>query len=385
MPTACVQRCAAAGRTASSATSDRSAVTASPEPPAPDLPTDVQAAIYGCAGPRLSAWERDFLKDARPFGAILFARNCETPDQVRALVAELRSAAGRALPVMIDQEGGRVQRLKPPHWPRHRPAGALGELAQRQPADAVAEVVRWWAGAIALDLVDLGIDVDATPVADLHLPGAHDIIGDRSFGASPDLVARLGRVVCETMVGCGLLPIIKHLPGHGRAREDSHHALPVVDADLDTLIATDFAAFAGLADQPWGQPWGMTAHVVYTALDPANAATVSPTVIGETIRGRIGFDGLLLSDDLSMQALAGPLAQRAAASLAAGCDIALHCTGDAAEMVEVAGAVGSLSAAARTRAQRAERQRRAALAAAVPFDATPADLRSRVDAALSTP
>lgn len=349
--------------------------------PARDLPADVQAVIYGCASTKLSAWERDFFRDARPFGCILFARNCKSPDQVRALVADLRNAAGRHLPVMIDQEGGRVQRLKPPHWPRHRPAGALGELAQRQPPDAVAEVVRWWTAAIALDLLDLGIDVDATPVADLHLPGAHDIIGDRSFGASPDLVARLGRVVCDTMLGCGVLPIIKHLPGHGRAREDSHHALPVVDATVEALAATDFAAFAGLADQPWG----MTAHVVYTALDPDNAATVSPTVIAETIRGRIGFDGLLLSDDLSMQALAGRLGQRATAALAAGCDIALHCTGKAKEMVEVAGAVGPLSPAGRTRAQRAESLRRSAMAAAAPPGATAAELLSRVDAALSTP
>ncbi|MCB9957852.1 MAG: beta-N-acetylhexosaminidase [Rhodospirillaceae bacterium] len=345
------------------------------------MPADVQAVIYGCAGTRLSAWERAFFQDARPFGFILFARNCKSPDQVRALVGDLRSAAGRHVPVTIDQEGGRVQRLKPPHWPRHRPAGALGDLALRQPPEAVAEVVRWWTTAIALDLLDLGIDVDATPVADLHLPGAHDIIGDRSFGASPDLVARLGRVVCETMLGCGVLPIIKHLPGHGRAREDSHHVLPVVDAGLDTLVATDFAAFAGLADQPWG----MTAHVVYSALDPHNAATVSPTVIAETIRRRIGFDGLLLSDDLSMQALAGRLDERAAAALAAGCDIALHCTGKAAEMVEVAGAVGPLSPAGRVRAQRAEDLRQAAMAAAVPLAATAAELLSRVDAALSTP
>ena len=303
------------------------------------------AAIYGCAGLTLSAPEERFFQTANPFGFILFARNCETPDQVRELVAALRGAVGRDdAPVLIDQEGGRVARLKPPHWRGAPPASYFGRMASHDRPRA-HEALRINTQLIAAELTGLGIDVDCVPLLDLQFPGAHDVIGDRAFGGDPELVADCGRVVCETMLASGVMPIVKHIPGHGRARVDSHKALPVVDTAAAELEATDFRPFQALADAPWA----MTAHVVYSALDGGHPATTSRKLIDEVIRGRIGFDGLLLSDDLSMEALQGSLGERAEASLAAGCDVALHCNGKPAEMEQVAAAVGPLSAAAQRR------------------------------------
>jgi len=303
------------------------------------------AAIYGCAGLTLSAAEESFFSAANPFGFILFARNCESPDQVRDLVAAMRASVGRPdAPVLIDQEGGRVARLKPPHWRAAPPASFFGRLATHD-RERAHEALRINTQLIAAELTDLGIDVDCVPLLDLQFPWAHDVIGDRSFGGDPELVADLGRVVCETMLAAGVMPIVKHIPGHGRARVDSHKELPVVDTGAAELEATDFKPFKMLADAPWA----MTAHVVYSALDAARPATTSPSLISGVIRGQIGFDGLLLSDDLSMEALKGSLGDRATDSLGAGCDVALHCNGKPEEMEQVAAAIGPLSAEARRR------------------------------------
>jgi beta-N-acetylhexosaminidase len=303
------------------------------------------AAIYGCAGKTLSAEEESFFQAANPFGFILFARNCETPDQVRELVGALRGAVGRPeAPVLIDQEGGRVARLKPPHWRAAPPASYFGRMASHD-RERAHEALRLNTQLIAAELTELGIDVDCVPLLDLQFPGAHDVIGDRAFGSDPELVADCGRVVCETMLAAGVIPIVKHIPGHGRARVDSHKALPVVDTAAGELEASDFRPFKALADTPWA----MTAHVVYSALDAEQPATTSRRLVDTVIRGQIGFDGLLLSDDLSMEALRGSLGQRAEAAIAAGCDVALHCNGKPEEMEQVAAAIGPLTAEAQRR------------------------------------
>ncbi len=300
------------------------------------------AAIYGCAGPSLSAAEASFFRAANPLGFILFARNCQEPQQVRDLVAALRATVGRAdAPVLIDQEGGRVARLKPPHWRAAPPASYFGRLASHD-RERAHEALKLNTQLIAAELTDLGIDVDCVPLLDLQFPGAHDVIGDRAFGGDPELVAELAGIVCQTMLAAGVMPIVKHIPGHGRARVDSHKALPVVETAKAELEASDFRPFKALNDAPWA----MTAHVVYTALDTERPATTSPRVIAEVIRGEIGFDGLLVSDDLSMEALKGSLGERAAAALGAGCDVVLHCNGKADEMEQVAAAVGPLTAEA---------------------------------------
>ncbi len=297
------------------------------------------AVIFGCAGLELSDAEKRFFAAVDPLGFILFARNVATPDQVRRLVAALRDCVGRAdAPVLIDQEGGRVQRLKPPHWRDAPPASVFARLATQDHTVAV-EAARLNARVIAEDLFDLGIDVDCTPVLDVPVPGAHDVIGDRAYGAEPGLIAALGRAVCEGMLEGGVLPVIKQVPGHGRATVDSHLALPTVTASLNELRASDFQPFAALKDAPWA----MTAHVVYEALDPAVPATCSRRVIADVVRGEIGFDGVLISDDLSMKALKGDFGERTRLSLAAGCDLVLHCNGDMAEMRAVADAIAPLS------------------------------------------
>jgi len=313
-----------------------------------------QAILFGCAGPVLTAEERSFFRDADPLGFILFRRNCEAPDQLRALIADLRDAVGRKAPVMIDQEGGRVARLRPPHWPAFPAAGRFGALAAIDP-DAAEEAVRANAIAIALTVGAAGIDVVAAPVLDLDLPGAdRTVVGDRAFSGDPAIVARLGRAMAEGLLDGGAMPVIKHLPGHGRSRVDSHFALPLVDADLDTLERTDFAPFRALADLPWG----MTGHLVFAALDPDHPVTQSPTAIRDAVRGRIGFDGVLCSDDLSMGALSGSLPDRASRALAAGCDLALHCNGDLAEMRAIAAAVPAIGPEAAARLARADAWRR---------------------------
>jgi len=313
-----------------------------------------QAILFGCAGPVLAAEERSFFRDADPLGFILFRRNCEAPDQLRALIADLRDAVGRKAPVMIDQEGGRVARLRPPHWPAFPAAGRFGALAVIDP-DAAEEAVRANAAAIALTVGAAGIDVVAAPVLDLDLPGAdRTVVGDRAFSGDPAVVARLGRAMAEGLLDGGAMPVIKHLPGHGRSRVDSHFALPLVDTDLDTLERTDFAPFRALADLPWG----MTGHLVFAALDPDHPVTQSPTAIRDAVRGRIGFDGVLCSDDLSMGALSGSLPDRASRALAAGCDLALHCNGDLAEMRAIAAAVPAIGPEAAARLARADAWRR---------------------------
>lgn len=335
----------------------------------------MKAIVLGCAGQQLTPAERSLFRDADPWGFILFKRNIGTPDDVRRLTGALREAVGRDAPILIDQEGGRVQRMGPPHW-RSYPAGAIyGGLA---PHDPLLRRALAWLGArlIAHDLRDVGIDVNCAPVLDVPVPGANDVIGNRAYHADPALVAVLGRAVAEGYIAGGVLPVIKHIPGHGRANADSHLALPVVDVPLAELAGHDFVPFRALADMPAA----MSAHVVFTALDPARPATVSPTVIADTIRGDIGFDGLLFSDDLSMQALAGSIPERGAAALSAGCDIALHCNGDLAEMAALSDAVGDLT-------QDAARRSRAALArirhTPEPFD--PVEAWARLETALANP
>jgi len=324
------------------------------------------AVIFGCAGPTLAAAERDFFRDADPLGFILFQRNCETPTQVRNLVAELRRAVGRAdAPVLIDQEGGRVARLKPPHWPVYPAAAAIAALGGDRAREAA------WTGArlIADDLGVLGITVDCLPVLDVPVIGSDKVIGDRAYGTAAGAVATLGRAAAEGLLAGGVLPVMKHMPGHGRALVDSHHALPRVAAPRAELETSDFASFRALA----GLPWGMTAHVVYGAIDPDRPATLSPPVIGEVIRASIGFDGLLLTDDLSMQALGGSFAARAQAALNAGCDVVLHCNGEPGEMREIAGVVPPLTAKASERLARGEAMR----GKAQPIERAPLEARFR--------
>ena len=314
--------------------------------------TEPLAAIFGCSGLELTADERAFFSDADPLGFIVFARNVDNPVQLRTLIDALRDCIGRDdAPVLVDQEGGRVQRLGPPHW---RKAPAMGEIAALHQADPVAgeEAARVNARLLAEELAAVGITVDCVPCIDIPQPGAHDVIGDRAVGADPAQAAALGRIVCEEMLARGVLPVIKHIPGHGRATADSHHDLPVVDTPRSDLEAVDFAPFHALAE--WGAPWAMTAHVIYSSLDGEAPATTSPGVIANLIRDHIGFDGVLVTDDLSMNALSGTLGERATASMAAGCDVALHCNGDMPEMTAVADAVPTLSGAALRRVDAAE-------------------------------
>jgi beta-N-acetylhexosaminidase len=303
------------------------------------------AAILGCAGPTLSAEEREFFRDADPLGFILFQRNCKTPEQVSQLVRDLRDSIARPeAPVLIDQEGGRVARLRPPAWRKAPAAGRFGVLAAHDMTAAV-EAARLNAELMGRELAGLGISVDCAPVLDLQFDGASNVVGDRGFATDPELVARLGRAVCEGLLAAGITPVLKHMPGHGRALVDSHHALPEVDASLATLRETDFVPFRRLADMPWA----MTSHVLYKAIDPERPATTSPVVITEIIRGEIGFKGVLVSDDLSMEALRGDVGDRAKRARAAGCDLALHCNGRLDEMRAVAAAAGPLSAATAAR------------------------------------
>jgi beta-N-acetylhexosaminidase len=299
----------------------------------------IAAAILGCAGQTLSDEERRFFAQVNPLGFILFARNIDTPAQVRALVAALRDSVGRAdAPVLIDQEGGRVQRLKPPYW-RKAPAGEpFARLADKDPALA-REALRLNFRLIGRELADLGIDVDCAPVLDVLVAGAHDVIGDRAYGATPDRVADLAAQVMEGLLDEGVIPVIKHIPGHGRAMVDSHHDLPVVEAKLAELEERDFPPFRALA----AAPWAMTAHVVYTAIDSRRPATTSSKVVRDIIRGAIGFDGFLISDDLSMKALGGKFQDRTRDSLSAGCDAVLHCNGDMTEMAAIAEALRPLT------------------------------------------
>jgi beta-N-acetylhexosaminidase len=308
-----------------------------------------RAFIIGIAGPALNADERAFIEATQPWGFILFKRNIETPEQVTQLVAELKKCAGRSdAPVLIDQEGGRVQRLGPPYWPVYPPGAVFGALYDMAPAIGL-KAARLSARLIAADLAELGINVDCLPLADVPVAGADAVIGDRAYGTEPAKVASIARAVTEGLAGGGILPILKHIPGHGRATADSHLRLPTVDTPENELERTDFAAFQPLSDLPMA----MTAHVVFSALDPVHPATTSATIISRVIRGVIGFQGLLMSDDVSMNALSGSIGERTEAIFAAGCDVVLHCNGNLDEMREVAAATPELSGIALQRAARA--------------------------------
>ena len=331
--------------------------------------------IYGCAGHELGAVERAFFRDTQPWGFILFARNISDHEQVRTLVGSLRETVADArAPVLIDQEGGRVSRLTPPNW-RERPAAArFGQVYANSP-EVATEAAYLNARLIADDLGELGINVDCLPVLDVPVDGVDDVIGDRAFAHDPAATIALGRAVIEGLLEGGVLPVMKHIPGHGRATADSHLALPRVATTAEELSATDFVTFRSLNQCPMA----MTAHVVYENIDPQRPATTSPKVIRDVIRGEIGFDGLLMSDDVSMGALEGPLSVRTKAALFAGCDVVLHCNGKLEEMKEVAGEAKSLEGASLKRAEHAL----GLLSEADPFD--PAGAEARLTELLGTP
>ena len=330
----------------------------------------MKAFIAGVAGTELSTEERSFFRSERPWGFILFKRNVATPTQISALTGQLREALGEPeVPIFIDQEGGRVQRLGPPNWSSY-PAGAVfGQLYDIAPAMGVT-AARLSARLIADDLQRIGVTVDCLPLADVPAPGADAVIGDRAYGTEPGKVAAIARAVAEGLEQGGILPVVKHIPGHGRAAADTHFRLPVVDAPKKELETTDFAAFRPLADLPMA----MTAHVVFSAYDPVQPATTSATIIERVIRRLIGFQGLLMSDDVSMNALAGSIAERTRAIFAAGCDVVLHCNGKMTEMRDVAREAPELSGQALQRAKRALAARKAAK----PFDRAAA--RAELDA-----
>ena len=331
----------------------------------------VTTAIYGLKGTTLDPDEKAFFRDADPWGFILFARNVEGVRQLSRLTLELRDCVGRDAPVLIDQEGGRVARLKPPAWRKAPPAEVFADLYLKD-EEAAIEATRINHRLLAHELRTVGIDVDCAPVADLRIDGADAIIGDRAFGRAPEPIAHLGRAAMEGLMAGGVAPIVKHIPGHGRAKADSHLELPVVPEEHGLLSETDFAPFRALADAPMA----MTAHIVYADIDDGAPATQSAEVIGGVIRGEIGFDGLLMTDDLSMKALSGSFRERAERSLAAGCDMLLHCNGEMAEMLAVAEGAARLDGQRQDRALAAE----AARERIEEFD--PADAESRLNALL---
>ena len=307
------------------------------------------AAIFGCEGLALSPDERAFFRDCDPFGFILFARNIEKPDQLVRLTSQLRDAVGRDAPILIDQEGGRVQRMRAPHWRDWSPPL---DAAHAAGVDA-ARVLGLRARIIAEELRAVGIDANCAPVADIAGPETHPFLRNRCYGETAAQVSDRARSVADAHLAAGVLPVIKHLPGHGRATADTHHNLPTVTVNPADLAAHDFAPFRALADLPMA----MTAHIIFAAYDPDRPATQSPKMI-RVIREEIGFQGLLMTDDLNMQALSGDLGQRTRASMVAGCDIALHCKGDMAEMLQVAAEAGDLTPTARMRADAALALRR---------------------------
>lgn len=331
--------------------------------------------FFGLEGPVLTDAERDLFRATDPAGYILFLRNCVEPEQVKALTDSLKQLSGRgeALPILIDQEGGRVARLKPPHWPAFPAAKRFADLWEVSPVSAM-DAARLNARAIAAVVRSVGVTVDCLPVLDVPVEGAHDVIGDRAYGFEPTQVASLGKATLDGLREGGVVGVIKHIPGHGRARSDSHLELPVVDDPLEAL-QQDFAPFAKLADAPMA----MTAHVVYTALDTA-CATLSPKVIGEVIRGQIGFTGLLMSDDINMKALSGSYADKALGCLDAGCDVVLHCSGDFAEMQEVAACLPEITPEAKARLDAAMEW---AVRDAAADEALIADLSAKRDALLA--
>ena len=321
--------------------------------------SESQTLVLGCAGKSLTREEVSFYRSEMPWGFILFARNIGEAEQIRDLVAHLRDCVGWHAPVFIDQEGGRVQRLRPPLAPNYPAAAALGALYRKSEEDGLRAA--WLLARLhAFDLARYGIDADCLPVLDVPVEGANEVIGQRAYDREPKIVATLGRAGAEGLMAGGLLPVMKHMPGHGRATADTHLELPTVNASLKELMHHDFAPFQALNDLPAA----MTAHVVYSAVDPANPATTSGKVVDEVIRGEIGFDGLLMSDDVSMKALSGDFAARTDAIVAAGCDVVLHCNGVMDEARAVAARAPVLAGSALDRAN-------AALARIVPPDATP--------------
>jgi beta-N-acetylhexosaminidase len=313
-----------------------------------------KAFISGCAGLSLGSDEIGFFRGEQPWGFILFKRNVDSPSQLRDLTAALRDAVGRPdAPVLVDQEGGRVQRLRDPHWPDYPAGRVYGEVYAR---DRQKGLTAAWLGMrlIAADLQAVGIDVDCVPCLDVPVEGAHDVIGRRAYSLDPGVVATIGRAAAEGLKAGGVLPIMKHIPGHGRAGVDSHLSLPHVDTDLETLEEIDFAPFRAMADMPMA----MTAHVVYDRLDPDHPATISREIISRVIRGSIGFNGLLMTDDLGMKALAGTTAEKTRAALAAGVDLVLHCNGVMDEMRDVADNCPELAGLSAERAAKALSHRR---------------------------
>ena len=297
------------------------------------------AVIFGCSKGVLNSEEKSFFTDVSPTGFILFERNCQNPDQVRRLVSELLDCVGNSrAPILIDQEGGRVQRLKPPQWRDAPAAKVFKELAKLDLGLAI-EAVRLNAQLIAAELIDIGITVNCAPVLDIPKPGSHEIIGDRALGDDFQTVSALGLAAAEGFLSLGIIPVIKHIPGHGRAKADSHIDLPVLDASIKDLELVDFQPFKSLNHMPWA----MTAHVVYSSIDKRLPATNSTTIIENIVRKTIGFDGVLVSDDLSMKALVGSMDERARNALSAGCDIVLHCCGKMTEMKSVAQGVTLLT------------------------------------------
>jgi beta-N-acetylhexosaminidase len=324
-------------------------------------------AIFGCSGQKLGAEERAFFKDVRPWGFILFARNVSDRTQVRALTDALRETVEDSkAPVLIDQEGGRVARLTPPQWHKRPPAARLGGIFAKS-AEMGRKAAYLNARLIAYDLVEIGINADCAPVLDVPVPGADSIIGDRAFAADPAAIIALGRTTIDGFLDGGVLPVMKHIPGHGRSTKDTHKALPHVDAPAETLSAADFVTFRSLNDCPMA----MTAHIVYDAIDPHRPATLSPKVVASVIRGEIGFDGLLMSDDISMGALEGSLSLRTKSALFAGCDVVLHCNGKLDEMTEISQGLKPMEDAAERRAERAL----ARLNTPAAFDAAEAEVR----------
>ncbi|OKH89865.1 beta-N-acetylhexosaminidase [Thalassospira sp. TSL5-1] len=305
-----------------------------------------KACILGLEGTALSNWEKGFFREADPYGFILFARNVVDPDQLKRLTMELRDMTGRSnLPILVDQEGGRVARLKPPHWRKMPAAGVFGQLYEQRPEDA-REAAYLNARLLAADLVDVGISVVCAPVLDLYFPGMSDVVGDRSYGSEVANVVALASAVSAGLLDGGIIPVIKHIPGHGRAAVDSHKDLPVVTASKSSLSVNDFEPFRQMKDILAG----MSAHILFTAIDDQRPATVSPTVIRDVIRGDIGFENLLISDDLSMEALGGSIASRTHECLAAGCDIALHCNGKRTELEQIVSMSPALDGVALERA-----------------------------------
>jgi beta-N-acetylhexosaminidase len=311
----------------------------------------VSAFITGLAGTKLTSAERSFLREASPWGLILFKRNIATPDQVAALVKDFRDTIGRDnAPVLIDQEGGRVSRLVPPHWPDYPPGAAYGRIYQHDPSMGLT-AARLGAHLIAADLNALGITVDCVPIADVPTVGADPIIGDRAYGTTVRQVVDIARAFAQGLMAGGVLPVLKHIPGHGRASVDSHVKLPLVETEHAILAETDFAAFRELADLPLG----MTAHVVYAAIDSDHPATTSAIMIKDVIRSFIGFDGALMTDDIAMGALSGSISERSRAAFVAGCDLILHCNGNLQQMQQVAASSPVLDGAAAERAAAALR------------------------------